>query len=107
MVCRIREYIMKPWQRLLKDWTIIGLIGGTVTLLVSAALGGISAGNRVTGALLSIWIVMLFISYGRILEVLAEVKTVLEEIKNFRIEFLNAKIAQDLTVISVEDFVQR
>src|SRR5437016_3732055 len=91
---------MKHFQRILKDWTFLGLIVAAAGLLVSLGARQMPIKESTIGILLVVWILTVSLLYGRILQVLAE-------IRNVKIEARNKNIARDLIVISVEDFIQR
>jgi hypothetical protein len=91
---------MSHLKRILKDWTFTGFIVVTCSLIASLVIGRIPVSHTIIGILLAIWIIMLMVSYARVLEIL-------EEVKSIRIESRNVSITQDLQIISIADFTRR
>lgn len=84
----------------MRDWTFLGFLIVTLTLLLSVVIGEIDFDKTVLGILLAFWIILLLMIYARVLEIR-------DEIKSIRIAALSKEISEDANIISMEEFIHR
>ena len=85
---------------LARDWTFLGLVVVSLAMVLSVTLGRLALTEAVIGILLTLWIVVLVLLYFRLLDVRQDVTAL-------RIIAENARVSEEVQVISMTDFIHR